>query len=80
MKCTWYTCRGYIGFRDYRVCWFSEEGLLDRVLQLLACPFQGREVVTYDIGIMENKMKTTVVCWGYSGIMENKMEATIVTG
>ena len=30
--------------------------------------------------IMENKMETTIVFWGYIGIMENKMEATIVTG
>ena len=26
------------------------------------------------IGIMENKMETTVVYWGYIGIMEKKME------
>ena len=30
------------------------------------------------IGIMENKMETTIVYWGYIGIMENKMETTIV--
>ena len=30
------------------------------------------------LGIMENKMETTIVYWGYSGIMEKKMEATIV--
>ena len=30
------------------------------------------------LGIMENKMETTIVYWGYIGIMENKMEATIV--
>ena len=29
------------------------------------------------IGIMENKMETTIVYWGYNGIMEKKMEATI---
>ena len=28
------------------------------------------------IGIMENKMETTVVYWGYIGIMEKKMETT----
>ena len=26
------------------------------------------------IGIMENKMETTIVYWGYMGIMEKKME------
>ena len=30
------------------------------------------------VGIMENKMETTIVYWGYIGIMENKMETTIV--
>ena len=30
------------------------------------------------LGIMENKMETTIVNWGYIGIMENKMETTIV--
>ena len=30
------------------------------------------------IGIMENKMETTIIHWGYIGIMENKMETTIV--
>ena len=29
------------------------------------------------MGIMEKKMETTIVLWGYIGIMENKMEATI---
>ena len=29
-------------------------------------------------GIMEKKMETTIVYWGYVGIMENKMEATII--
>ena len=26
---------------------------------------------------MENKMETTIVCWGCIGIMENTMESTI---
>ena len=30
------------------------------------------------IGIMEKKMETTIVYWGYVGIMEKKMETTIV--
>ena len=30
------------------------------------------------LGLMENKMETTIVCRGYIGIMENKMETTIV--
>ena len=30
------------------------------------------------IGIMEKKMETTIVYWGYIGILEKKMEATIV--
>ena len=30
------------------------------------------------IGIMENKMETTIVCWGCMRIMENEMETTIV--
>ena len=30
------------------------------------------------IGIMENKMETTIVYKGYIGIMEKKMETTIV--
>ena len=29
------------------------------------------------IGIMENKMETTIVYWCYIGIMEKKMETTI---
>ena len=29
------------------------------------------------IGIMEQKMETTVVYWAYIGIMEKKMETTI---
>ena len=28
------------------------------------------------IGIMENKMETTIVYWGYIGIMEKNMETT----
>ena len=28
------------------------------------------------MGIMENKMETTIVSWDYMGIMDNKMEAT----
>ena len=28
--------------------------------------------------MMENKMESTVVYWGYIGIMEKKMETTIV--
>ena len=28
--------------------------------------------------IMEEKMETTTVCWGYIGIMEEKMETTTV--
>ena len=31
-----------------------------------------------NIGIMENKMGTTIVYRGYIGIMDNKMETTIV--
>ena len=31
-----------------------------------------------NIGIMEKKMETTIVYWGYIGIMEKKMETTIV--
>ena len=30
------------------------------------------------MGIMENKMETTIVYWGNIGIMEKKMETTIV--
>ena len=30
--------------------------------------------------IMENKMDTTIVYWGYIGIMEKKMETTIYNG
>ena len=30
------------------------------------------------MGLMENKMETTIVYWGYIGIMEKKMETTIV--
>ena len=30
------------------------------------------------VGIMENKMETTIVNWGYIGIMEKEMETTIV--
>ena len=30
------------------------------------------------MGIMEKKMETTIVYWGYLGIMENRMETTIV--
>ena len=29
------------------------------------------------MGIMENKMETTMVYWGNIGIMENQMETTI---
>ena len=32
------------------------------------------------IGMMENKMETTIVYRGYIGIMENKMETTILYG
>ena len=38
-------------------------------------------VETYDpqiIGIMENKMETSIVYWVYIGIMEKKIESTIV--
>ena len=31
-----------------------------------------------DIGIMEKKIETTIVYWGYKGIMEKKIETTIV--
>ena len=30
------------------------------------------------IGIMEKKMETTIVYWGFLGRMENQMETTIV--
>ena len=30
------------------------------------------------VGIMENRMETTVEYWGYAGIMENKMATTVV--
>ena len=30
------------------------------------------------LGIMEKRMETTIVYWGYIGLMEKKMEATIV--
>ena len=30
------------------------------------------------MGIMENKMETTILYWGYNGIMEKKMETTII--
>ena len=30
------------------------------------------------IGIMENRMETTIVYWGCIGIMEKKMETTIM--
>ena len=30
------------------------------------------------MGIMEKKMETTIVYWGYMGIMEKKMETTHV--
>ena len=30
------------------------------------------------IGIMDNKLETTIVHWGFIGIMENRMETTIV--
>ena len=29
-------------------------------------------------GIMEKKMETTIIYWGYIGIMEKKMETTII--
>ena len=32
------------------------------------------------VGILEKKMETTIVYWGYMGIMENKMETTIILG
>ena len=34
--------------------------------------------VTSVYGIMENKMETTMVYWGYIGVMEKKMETTMV--
>ena len=40
--------------------------------------FGGGGAATHYIGIMENKMETTIVHWGNIGIMENKMETTIV--
>ena len=30
------------------------------------------------VGIMEERMETTIVYWGFVGIMENQMETTIV--
>ena len=30
------------------------------------------------LGIMENEMETTIVCWGNIGIMENRIETTIM--
>ena len=34
------------------------------------------EVLWGYIGIMEEKMETTIIYWGYIGMMENKMETT----
>ena len=39
---------------------------------------EGPAVATENIGIMENKMESTIVYWGYIGIMETKMDTTIV--
>ena len=35
-------------------------------------------VQEFRLRVMENKMETTIVYWGYIGIMEKKMETTIV--
>ena len=35
-------------------------------------------IVWGNIGIMEKKMETTIVCWGNIGRMEKKMESIIV--
>ena len=34
--------------------------------------------MTVNIGMLEEKMETTIVCRGYMGILEKKMETTIV--
>ena len=34
--------------------------------------------VIFGVGIMEKKMETTIIYWGYNGIMEEKMETTII--
>ena len=31
-----------------------------------------------NMGIMDNKMETTIIYWGYIGIMEKEMESTVV--
>ena len=40
--------------------------------------FCGTGIKDYSKGIMEKKMETTIVYWGYVGIMENKMETTMM--
>ena len=59
------------------------EAVMQRVLAeaktlMYEQPFKSRAPyrISY-IGIMENKMETTIVYWGYIGIMENRMETTI---
>ena len=36
------------------------------------------QMVILAVGIMEKKMETTIIYWGYNGIMEEKMETTII--
>ena len=36
------------------------------------------EQVTKPCWVMEKKLETTIVYWGYIGVMEKKMETTIV--
>ena len=36
-----------------------------------------RFVEIQNIRVMENKMETTIVYWGYMGMMEKKMETTV---
>ena len=35
-----------------------------------------RDYIGFTFGIMEKKMETTIVYWGFVGIMEKKMETT----
>ena len=53
-------------------------GAASGVLNSELTGFWGFTIVSLGFGIMEKKMETTIVYWGYIGIMEKKMETTIV--
>ena len=61
--------------------WMAWERILKQIKSPKDFPKSYRDhSAMLGLGIMEKKMETTIVYWGYMGIMENKMETTIILG